>query len=73
MESEPKPVKSEIFHLPGGGDCGASIEAIAEMRAERNRGGTSVPPIEGKWAHSSVGRAPIWHVGGRGFKSHWVH
>jgi len=47
--------KEEMFYLLGGGDCGASIGAIAEMRAERNRGGTSVPPIEGKWAHSSVG------------------
>jgi hypothetical protein len=56
-EERAKACKEEMFHLPGGGDCGASIEAIAEMRAECNRGETSVPPIEGKWAHSSVGQS----------------
>ena len=48
MGSGAKRLFSGNFYLLGGGDCGASIEAIAKMRAERNRGGTSVPPIEGK-------------------------
>jgi hypothetical protein len=34
------------FYLPGRGDCEASAKALAEARAKRNRGGTSVPPIE---------------------------
>jgi len=32
---------------------------LAEARAERNRGGTSVPPIEGKGDVGSIGKPPL--------------
>jgi len=66
MESEPKRVhvESNFFYLLGRGDCEVSAEAIAEARAEHNRGETLVSPIEGvgvaQWLERCSHKAEMW-------------
>jgi len=53
--------------LPYGERAEAPREFFTAGRQRDSAGEASDGPI------AQLARAPIWHVGGRGFKSHWVH
>jgi hypothetical protein len=59
MESAAKRahIKCELFTYQEGVTAKRVPKQLAEARAERNRGGTSVPPIEGNAPVAQFGRA----------------
>src|SRR5690606_32310836 len=64
---------------PVGGSRADGLRAAPFARSDRSRlltdfaGAPTISRFPAPWGHSSAGRAPAWHAGGRRFDPAWLH